>query len=177
MVKHPQDVGALRPAERDQGRLCWLPLRSRQQIGSMQYFCHFLHSALYITFSGRRNFYDAVMVQNGRDCTPLHPKGIQARILLTSVFGPYAPDDEYGSRALNPIEHYHNQIPREQGNFLLPMSPLVGTDADPAEHLSPEHPARHPTRETTSTTRFHTARIFTSSCCTRRCQRLRCITK
>jgi len=24
-----------------------------------------------------------------------HPKGTQARVLLTSVFGPYAQDDEY----------------------------------------------------------------------------------
>jgi radical SAM superfamily enzyme YgiQ (UPF0313 family) len=61
------------------------------------------------------------MIQNGRDCTPLHPKGIQARILLTSVFGPYAQDDEYGSRAINPMELYHNQVTREQGSFSLRM--------------------------------------------------------
>jgi hypothetical protein len=29
---------------------------------------------------------------------PRHPAGSRARILLSSVFGPYAVDDEYGSR-------------------------------------------------------------------------------
>src|SRR5271165_7024684 len=50
-----------------------------------------------------------------------HPKGIRARILLTSVFGPYARDDEFGSRAINPMELYHNQVTREQGSFSLRM--------------------------------------------------------
>lgn len=43
------------------------------------------------------------------------------RILLTSVFGPYGEDDEYGSRALNPMELYHNQVTRTQGPFSLRM--------------------------------------------------------
>jgi radical SAM superfamily enzyme YgiQ (UPF0313 family) len=42
-------------------------------------------------------------------------------VLLTSVFGPYARDDEYGSRAINPMELYHNQVTREQGSFSLRM--------------------------------------------------------
>ncbi len=46
-----------------------------------------------------------------------HPKGSQARVLLTSVFGPYARDDEFGSRAINPMELYHNQVTRAQGAF------------------------------------------------------------
>ncbi len=50
-----------------------------------------------------------------------HPKGIQARILLTSVFGPYAQDDEFGSRFINPMELYHNQVTRAQGGFSLRM--------------------------------------------------------
>src|SRR5215208_5319583 len=50
-----------------------------------------------------------------------HPKGSSARILLTSVFGPYAQDDEFGSRAINPMELYHNQVTREQGPFSLRM--------------------------------------------------------
>src|SRR5512132_1060144 len=50
-----------------------------------------------------------------------HPKGTQARILLSSVFGPYAQDDQYGSRAINPMELYHNQVTREQGPFSLRM--------------------------------------------------------
>jgi hypothetical protein len=41
--------------------------------------------------------------------------------LLTSVFGPYARDDEYGSRAINPMELYHNQVTRVQGVFSLRM--------------------------------------------------------
>ena len=50
-----------------------------------------------------------------------HPKGTQARILLSSVFGPYAQDDEYGSRSINPMELYHNQVTRAQGSFSLRM--------------------------------------------------------
>ena len=45
----------------------------------------------------------------------VHPKGTRARVLLTSVFGPYAQDDRFGSRAINPMELYHNQVTREQG--------------------------------------------------------------
>ncbi|NQT40905.1 MAG: cobalamin B12-binding domain-containing protein [Planctomycetes bacterium] len=52
---------------------------------------------------------------------PSHPRGSQAKVLLTSVFGPYAQDDEYGSRALNPMELYHNQVTRVQGAFSLRM--------------------------------------------------------
>lgn len=50
-----------------------------------------------------------------------HPLGTDAKILLTSVFGPYARDDEFGSRKLNPMELYHNQVTREQGPFSLRM--------------------------------------------------------
>jgi hypothetical protein len=49
------------------------------------------------------------------------PKGKQTRILLSSVFGPYAQDDEYGSRAINPMELYQNQVTRVQGGFSLRM--------------------------------------------------------
>src|SRR5678809_1125412 len=49
----------------------------------------------------------------------VHPKGTRARILLSSVFGPYAQDDEFGSRKINPMELYHNQVTREQGPFSL----------------------------------------------------------
>jgi len=52
---------------------------------------------------------------------PVHPKGRGARVLLSSVFGPYAVDDEYGSRRINPMELYHNQVTREQGAFSLRM--------------------------------------------------------
>src|SRR5215472_7092137 len=53
--------------------------------------------------------------------TPMHPKGTYARVLLSSVFGPYARDDEFGSRAINPMELYHNQVTRAQGSFSLRM--------------------------------------------------------
>jgi radical SAM superfamily enzyme YgiQ (UPF0313 family) len=43
------------------------------------------------------------------------------RLLLTSVFKPFAVDDEFGSRAINPVELYHNQVTREQGPFSLRM--------------------------------------------------------
>ncbi len=52
---------------------------------------------------------------------PLHPLGSRARVLLTSVFGPYARDDEYGSRKINPMELYQNQVTRVQGGFSLRM--------------------------------------------------------
>ena len=51
----------------------------------------------------------------------LHPLRRRARVLLTSVFGPYAQDDEYGSRRMNPMELYHNQVTRAQGPFSLRM--------------------------------------------------------
>jgi len=50
-----------------------------------------------------------------------HPKGTEARILLSAVFGPYAQNDQFGSRAINPMELYHNQVTREQGPFSLRM--------------------------------------------------------
>lgn len=52
---------------------------------------------------------------------PAHPLGSRARILLASVFGPYARDDEYGSRRINPMELYQNQVTRAQGVFSLRM--------------------------------------------------------
>jgi len=52
---------------------------------------------------------------------PVHPLGTHARILLSSVFGPYAQDDEYGSRKNNPMELYHNQVTRMQRGFSLRM--------------------------------------------------------
>ena len=51
----------------------------------------------------------------------VHPKGRNARVLLSSVFGPYAQDDEFGSRSINPMELYHNQVTRAQGAFSLRM--------------------------------------------------------
>jgi radical SAM superfamily enzyme YgiQ (UPF0313 family) len=50
-----------------------------------------------------------------------HPKGSRARVLLSSVFGPFAQDDEFGSRAINPMELYQNQVTRAQGPFSLRM--------------------------------------------------------
>ena len=50
-----------------------------------------------------------------------HPLGTRARVLLSSVFGPFAQDDEFGSRAINPMELYQNQVTREQGPFSLRM--------------------------------------------------------
>ena len=42
-------------------------------------------------------------------------------MLLSSVFGPYAQDDEFGSRKINPMELFHNQVTRAQGSFSLRM--------------------------------------------------------
>jgi len=56
------------------------------------------------------------------ECTaPVHPLGSRAKVLLSSVFGPYAQDDEFGSRSINPMELYHNQVTRVQGVFSLRM--------------------------------------------------------
>ena len=52
---------------------------------------------------------------------PVHPRGSRARVLLSSVFGPYAKDDEYGGRAANPMELCHNQVTRMQQAFSLRM--------------------------------------------------------
>jgi hypothetical protein len=51
----------------------------------------------------------------------IQPRKNDTRVLLTSVFGPYAQDDEYGSRAINPMELYQNQVTRTQGAFSLRM--------------------------------------------------------
>ena len=50
-----------------------------------------------------------------------HAKGRRASVLLTSVFGPFAQDDAFGSRAINPMELYQNQVTRAQGPFSLRM--------------------------------------------------------
>ena len=55
------------------------------------------------------------------DNHPVHHLGTKAQVLLTSVFGPYAQDDEYGSSVINPMELYHNQVTRVQGVFSLRM--------------------------------------------------------
>jgi hypothetical protein len=40
---------------------------------------------------------------------------------LSSVFGPYAQDDDFGSRSINPMELYHNQVTRMQNEFSIRM--------------------------------------------------------
>ncbi|MEI6035374.1 MAG: cobalamin-dependent protein [Verrucomicrobiae bacterium] len=55
------------------------------------------------------------------DCGSVGTATGKPRILFTSVFGPYSRDDEFGSRAINPMELYHNQVTREQGPFSLRM--------------------------------------------------------
>lgn len=61
------------------------------------------------------------MEKTTQDIFPRHPLKSCAKVLFSSVFGPYAEDDEYGSRAINPMELYHNQVTREQGPFSLRM--------------------------------------------------------
>ncbi len=61
------------------------------------------------------------MLNRSQQTHPVHPLGTHARILLTSVFGPYAQDDDYGSRKINPMELYQNQVTRVQGGFSLRM--------------------------------------------------------
>ncbi len=54
----------------------------------------------------------------------VHRLGTRAKVLLSSVFGPYAKDDPYGSRKLNPMELYQNQVTRAQGAF--PFACFIG---------------------------------------------------
>ncbi|MFV1967470.1 MAG: radical SAM protein [Pirellulaceae bacterium] len=63
----------------------------------------------------------SIVSLNHRVVPSRHPLGSKARVLLSSVFGPYAQDDEYGSREMNPMELYHNQVTRVQGPFSLRM--------------------------------------------------------
>jgi len=49
----------------------------------------------------------------------VHPLGTKAKVLLSSVFGPYAQDNEYGGRKINPMELFHNQVTRVQGPFSI----------------------------------------------------------
>lgn len=60
-------------------------------------------------------------IRTTHDVAPIHSLGSRARILLTSVFGPYAQDDAYGSRSINPMELYQNQVMRAEGPFSLRM--------------------------------------------------------
>lgn len=53
--------------------------------------------------------------------TSQHPLGIKARVLLASVFGPYAGDSEFSGRGNNLMELYHKQVTRAQGPFSLRM--------------------------------------------------------
>jgi len=59
----------------------------------------------------------SIMTQQTRH----HNTATRRRILLSSVFGPYAQDDAYGSRTANPMELYQNQVTRVQGGFSLRM--------------------------------------------------------
>jgi hypothetical protein len=62
-----------------------------------------------------------ITIHGVNDQVLVHPLGLRARVLLTSVFGPYARDDEYGSRTVNPMELYQNQVTRAEGPFSLRM--------------------------------------------------------
>ena len=69
-----------------------------------------------------------------------HPKGTRARVLFTSVFGPYAQDDEFGSR-----EHQSDGAVSQPGDaragavLAAHVPPVVGHPDDPAEHLGAHH--------------------------------------
>jgi radical SAM superfamily enzyme YgiQ (UPF0313 family) len=74
-----------------------------------------------MTVGGAGSRYIANDMRVTSDGHPLHPRGSRARVLLSSVFGPFSQDDQYGSRALNPMELYQNQVTRVQGAFSLRM--------------------------------------------------------
>jgi len=74
-----------------------------------------------IAMKTRRHTLPLVNQDSNEGQQPVHPLRSRAKVLLTSVFGPYGSDDEYGSRAMNPMELYHNQVTRVQGAFSLRM--------------------------------------------------------
>jgi hypothetical protein len=55
-----------------------------------------------------------------------HPLGTRARVLLASVFGPYTQDDEYGSRLINPMELYQNQVTRVEFGWTSRVFASIG---------------------------------------------------
>ncbi len=62
------------------------------------------------------------ITQTSRGLAPeVHEFKNKTKILFTSVFGPYAIEDEFGSRTNNPMELYQNQVTRFQGVFSLRM--------------------------------------------------------
>ena len=69
----------------------------------------------------KANVIEAERESRQQPLPPTHPLASKAKVLLSSVFGPYAQDDEYGSRVMNPMELYHNQVTRVQGPFSLRM--------------------------------------------------------
>ena len=60
------------------------------------------------------------------DTRQLGIRRLAARVLLSSVFGPYGQDDEYGSRRMNPMELYHNQVTRTKAPSRCGCSIAVG---------------------------------------------------
>ncbi len=73
----------------------------------------------------------------------VHPLGSKARVLLVSVFGPYAQDDASGSRADQPDGAVPEPGDPRAGRLLAShVSSLLGIDAHPGEYRRPMHVAR-----------------------------------
>ena len=71
---------------------------------------------------------------------PNHPKGSRARVLLTSVFGPYAQDDAYGSRLINPMETLPQPSnTRSTGVLFANFQSLLGIDVDSSKSKGAMH--------------------------------------
>ena len=77
--------------------------------------------AVFIPLQVRQRIATSATTRISLPTHPVHRLGSRARVLLTSVFGPYAQDDPYGSRLINPMELYHNQVTREQRVFSVRM--------------------------------------------------------
>lgn len=61
-----------------------------------------------------------------------HPLANRARVLLSSVFGPYAQDDEFGSRSINPMELYHKYCCAPRAEKKSGSRPDVPTNRQPS---------------------------------------------
>ena len=104
---------------------CLLPTRNKAVTPIMTTTRRILKHSMVERFQrivkGRCPMQVTINVQKPPDATATHPLKSSAKVLLTSVFGPYAQDDQYGSRVMNPMELYHNQVTRGQGPFSLRM--------------------------------------------------------
>src|ERR1035437_7276328 len=93
----PRPKGSVRPPSHTNNVMFLSPGRDRQNR---------------VLYSGSRYAFSKMIT---------HPKGTRARVLFSSVFGPYALFNDAAITEIYSSELYHNQVTREQGPFSLRM--------------------------------------------------------